>query len=137
MPSPEKIQLNIRDEVEARFEHPPKAFADLVEAEVEKRVKKVERFYVIIFVIVGLFAIFWWKKTLNEIPQSVQEQLRQDSSIEAKKQISEILVYAQGVSNVLANFSSNRRGPVLCFHVWLSWHHHTVPPLFLPRMNIR
>jgi hypothetical protein len=95
--------------VEERFEHPPKALSDLIEAEVQKRIKRQEWFY---WTFLGLFAAFvtifsisFWHAELNEVASVVEKQLSEQGTIQAKKQISDILAYSVGLSNTLSDYN--------------------------------
>jgi len=109
--SKEEMELAIRKEVESRLNNPPKTLVDLVESEVQKRIRRQEWYYwTFLVLIVGFIAIYsvtLWHVQLAEIPVAVQKQLADESAISAKKEIMAILTYSQGASNSIANQSDS------------------------------
>jgi hypothetical protein len=91
-PLNDSIKLAIRDEVEKRFDAPTAAFIKLVEEEVEKRVKRQEKFYgrfiFLCLVLTGAFGYALWK---DEIPNAVQKALVSEGALAAQQQITNIL----------------------------------------------
>ena len=87
-------RLEIRDEVERRFNVPPASFLERIENEVEKRVEQREKFFeqreklywIFGGVIMALIAGFVGFK-LAEIPKIVEEKLAVEKVIEAKDKI--------------------------------------------------
>ena len=105
----DSTKLEICEEVKRQFGNPPKTFVDLVESEVQKRIRRQEWFY---WTILGLFTLFaatygalFWHKQLSEIPKAVQEQLATQGVMALKTNMMNILVDAESKQRDLNNIS--------------------------------
>jgi hypothetical protein len=94
-PTDDSVRLEIRDEVDKRFDNPPASFIRLVEDEVQRRIKRQEWFYAriigLFFIAVAAFVFTFWHIELSEIPKAVQHSLESEGALAAQKQITNIL----------------------------------------------
>lgn len=105
--SHEAMETSIRREMESRLSNPPKSLVDLIEGEVQKRIKRQEWFYGILFAgfvtSVLVIGVVWWHSQVNDIPQAIQKELAEQGVTETKRQIAAILEFSIAASNELSN----------------------------------